>query len=173
VLNPVPRMTLVAGKWLAAAIFALAGMVGTLGMMVAAVAMVPFADTGVRFSFTVPQILLGLAVVLPTGLLAAALEVYLASFARTFKEAQQYMGYVVIVPMLGLMGGMAFPELTGLCLVPVPIFGQFELAKAILAGDSPAAIWYAISLFMLAGCTTGLIWLTARVFSREQLIVGR
>ena len=172
-LNPVPRMELVTGKWLAAAIFAVIGMVATLGLMVAAFAMVPFADTGVRFSFTVAQILQWLAVVLPAGLLAPAIEVYLASFARTFKEAQQYMGFVIMVPMLGLMGSMAFPDMTGLWLAPVPIFGQFELAKAILAGESPAAIWYVLSTLSLVGCTAALIVLTARLFSSEKLIIGR
>jgi hypothetical protein len=33
------------------------GMVATLALMVAAFAMVAFADTGVRFSFTVTQVL--------------------------------------------------------------------------------------------------------------------
>ena len=167
-LNPVPRIELVTGKWLAAAIFAVIGMVATLGLMVGAFAMVPFADTGVRFSFTVAQVLQWLAVVLPAGLLAPAIEVYLASFARTFKEAQQYMGFVIMVPMLGLMGSMAFPDMTGLWLAPVPIFGQFELAKAILAGESPAAIWYVLSTLSLVACTAALIGLTARLFSSEK-----
>lgn len=172
-LNPVPRIELVTGKWLAAAIFAVIGMVATLGLMVAAFAMVPFADTGVRFSFTVAQVLLWLAVVLPAGLLAPAIEVYLASFARTFKEAQQYMGFVIMVPMLGLMGSLAFPDMTGLWLSPVPILGQFELAKAILSGESPAAIWYVVSTLSLIGCTAALIVLTARLFSSENVIISR
>jgi sodium transport system permease protein len=172
-LNPVPRIELVTGKWLAAAIFALIGMVATIGLMVAAFAMVPFADTGVRFSFTIAQILQWLAVVLPAGLLAPAIEVYLASFARTFKEAQQYMGYVVLIPMMGLMGSVAFPDMAGLWLAPVPIVGQLELAKAILAGESPAAMWYVFSALSVAGCTAALIVLTARLFSSEKLIISR
>lgn len=172
-LNPTPRVELVAGKWLAASIFALIGMVATLALMLAAFAVVPFADTGIRFSFTVAQVLQWLAVVFPAGLLAAAIEIYLASFARTFKEAQQYMGFVVLVPMLGLIGSMAFPGVTGLWLAPVPIFGQFELAKAILAGESPGAISFVLSALSLGGCTAGLIWLTARLFSSEKLITGR
>ena len=172
-LNPVPRIELVTGKWLAAAIFAVTGMVATLGLMVAAVAMVPYADTGVRFSFTVAQIVQWLAVVLPAGLLAAAIEIYLASFARTFKEAQQYMGFVVMVPMMGLIGTMAFPDMAGPWLAPVPIVGQQELAKAIRAGESPAAIWYVLATLSLAACTIVLIALTARVFSGEKLIISR
>jgi sodium transport system permease protein len=172
-LNPVPRIELVTGKWLAAAIFAETGMVATLALMAGAFAMVPFAETGVRFSFTVAQLLQWLAVILPAGLLAAAIEVYLSSFARTFKEAQQYMGFVIMVPMLGLMGSMAFPEMTGPWLAPVPIFGQFELAKAILAGESPAAIWHVASELSLAGCTATLILLTARLFRSEKFIIGR
>jgi sodium transport system permease protein len=172
-LNPVPRIELVTGKWLAAAIFAVTGMVATIGMMVGAVAMVPFAETGVRFSFSVAQVLQWLAVVLPAGLLAPAIEVYLASFARTFKEAQQYMGFVIMVPMLGLMASMAFPDMTGVRLAPVPIFGQFELAKAILAGESPAAIWYVLSTVSLIACTAVLVGLTARMFSSEKMVIGR
>jgi sodium transport system permease protein len=172
-LNPVPRIELVTGKWLAAAIFALIGMVATIGLMVAAFAMVPFADTGVRFSFTIAQVLQWLAVVLPAGLLAPAIEVYLASFARTFKEAQQYMGYVVLIPMMALMGSIAFPDMTGLWLAPVPIVGQLELARAILSGESPAAMWYVFSALSVAGCTAALIVLTARLFSSEKLIISR
>ena len=110
--------------------------------------------------------------VLSAGLLAAAIEVYLSSFARTFKEAQQYMGFVIMVPMLGLMGSMALPDMTGLWLAPVPIFGQFELAKAILAGESPAATWYVLSTLSVVGCTAALVLLTSRLFSSEKLIIG-
>jgi sodium transport system permease protein len=172
-LNPVPRTELVTGKWLAAAIVAVIGMVATLGLMVAAFAMVPFADSGVRFSFTIAQVLQWLAVVLPIGLLAAAIEVYLASFARTFKEAQQYMSYVVLVPALGLVGTLIFPGATRLWLAPVPIFGQVELAKAILGGESPAVMWFVLSTISVIGCTAGLIALTARLFSSEKLIISR
>lgn len=172
-LNPVPRLELVTGKWLAAAIFAVIGMALTLGLMSAAIAMVPFADAGVRFSFTVVQSLQWLAVVLPAGLLAPALEVYLASFARTFKEAQSYMGFVILVPMLGPMGAVFFPDAIGPWVAPVPVLGQFELANEIIAGESPALIWYVLSALSVVVCTGALIGLTARLFRSEKLIVGR
>ncbi|HYP08716.1 MAG TPA: ABC transporter permease, partial [Bryobacteraceae bacterium] len=167
-LNPMPRIELITGKWLAAAIFAVIGMLTTIALMVIAFSLVPFADTGVRFSFTVPQLVKWLAVVLPAGLIAPAIEVYLASFARTFKEAQQYMGYVMMLPMLGMVGSMAFPEMTGIWLAPVPIFGQFELANAILAGESPAIVWYVLSGLAIVGCTATLLGLTARLFNSEK-----
>ena len=72
-----------------------------------------------------------------------------------------------------LMGSLIFPDLAGLWLAPVPIFGQFELAKAILAGESPAAIWYILSTLSVVGCTAALIGLTARLFSNEKYILGR
>jgi sodium transport system permease protein len=172
-LNPVPRLELVTGKWLAAAIFAVLGMVLTLGLMMAALAVVPFADAGVRFSFTAVQGLQWLAVVLPVGLLAPAIEIYLASFARTFKEAQSYMGFVILIPMLGLMGGVFFPDAAGPWIAPVPILGQFELANEILAGESPALIWYVVSALSLVACSAVLLGLTARLFSSEKLIIGR
>lgn len=172
-LNPVPRLELVMGKWLAAAIVAVLGMMLTLGLMMMALAVVPFADAGVRFSFTALQGLQWLAVVLPVGMLAPAIEIYLASFARSFKEAQSSMGLVIMVPMLGLMGGMFFPDAAGPWIAPVPVIGQFELSNEILAGESPAVIWYVLSALSLAACTAVLLKLTARLFASEKLIVGR
>lgn len=172
-LNPVPRMEVVTGKWLGAVVSSAVGMTITLVLVTFALLRVPFEDLGIRFSFGPAQMVLLLVTVLPMALLAPALQIYLASFARTFKEAQQYMGYVIMVPMLGLMGSLVFPSATGPWMAPIPIFGQFELATEIIGGEPPAVVLIllsALSTLILAGF---FLWLTGRLFRSERLIVGR
>ena len=60
----------------------------------------PLQDLGIRFRLGPPQVLGLLAAVLPLCLLSAAMQTYLATFARSFKEAQSYMGVLMMVPML-------------------------------------------------------------------------
>ncbi|HEX4999422.1 MAG TPA: ABC transporter permease subunit [Terriglobia bacterium] len=172
-LNPVPRMEIVIGKWLSAAISSAGGMTITLVLVTLALLLVPFEDLGIRFTFAPAQMGRLLLTVLPMALLAPALQVYLASFARTFKEAQQYMGYLIMVPMLGLMGGVVFPRAVGPWMAPIPILGQFELATEIIGGEAPSALAFglaALSTFALAAL---FVWLTGRLFRSERLIVGR
>jgi sodium transport system permease protein len=172
-LNPVPRGELVVGKWLAAVVLAGAGMVLTLALVTAALYRVPFENVGIRFAFDRGQVAALLAVTLPMALLAPALQIYLASFARTFKEAQTYMGFMMIVPSIGLMGSLVFPELAGEWMAPIPIFGQFELATRIMGGELPGAGLLALSGGSVAVLSALFLVLTARVFRSEKLIVGR
>jgi hypothetical protein len=49
-------------------------------------------DSGFASGF--PTLLL-LAATLPLALIAPSVQMYLASFAKSFKEAQSYMGYLI------------------------------------------------------------------------------
>ncbi len=89
-INPVPRWQLVGGKWLAAAVAAIIGMAGTLVITAYALSRMSLEDLGVRFHLGVAECLLVFAAVAPMALLAPAVQIYLACFAKTFKEAQSY-----------------------------------------------------------------------------------
>jgi sodium transport system permease protein len=172
-LNPVPRGELVLGKWLAAVICSVSGMVLTLGLVTAALSFVPFEDMGIRYVFDWNQAVALLAITLPVALVAPAAQIYLASFARTFKEAQTYMGFMMMIPMLGMMGSFLFPEAAGAWLAPIPVFGQFELATEVMGGESPSPLWYVFSASSLAVLSVVFLGLTSRLFRSERLIVGR
>jgi len=76
-----------------------------------------------------------LLTVFPVALLAGALMIAIASFARSFKEAQSYLTPLLLLVILpSLLGGLPGMEITP-ALALIPIFNASQLLKAILQGE--------------------------------------
>src|SRR5580704_13831804 len=73
-LNPVPRWQLVAGKWLAASVAALVGMVATLVVTSQVLSRLSLEDLGVRNRLGTPELVLLIAAIAPMGLVAPAVQ---------------------------------------------------------------------------------------------------
>jgi sodium transport system permease protein len=172
-LNPVPRWQLVAGKWLAAAAAAFGGMLVTLLVTAAVLSKLPLEDLGVRFHLAGGDLLLVIAAVAPIALVAPALQLYLACFAKSFKEAQSYMGFLVfLVTVPGVLSSF-YPITNRPWLHPIPIIGQFAMSMDILGGKPPsqwALILAALTCSLLAAV---FLALATRLLSAEKIIFGR
>ena len=172
-INPVPRWQLIGGKWLAAAVASFAGMAATLGITAYVLSRLSLEDLGVRYHLGTPECLLLFAALAPVGLIAPALQIYLACFAKTFKEAQSYMAFLVLAALLPGMIATVYPIGDEVWMKPIPILGQYTLAVEILGGKIPSAF-----LLGMAGVTALLfaglfLWLATRLFSSEKIILGR
>ncbi len=76
-----------------------------------------------------------LLTVFPVALMAGALMIAIACFARSFKEAQSYLTPLLLLVVLpSLLGGLPGMELTP-TLALIPIFNTSQLLKAILQGE--------------------------------------
>ena len=96
-LNPIPRGHLVAGKWLAAGGAALLGMLTTMAIMLVVLSRLALEELGVRNHIGTPQVLL-LAAVVPLALVSPAIQMFVACFAKSFKESQSYLGLLASQP---------------------------------------------------------------------------
>ena len=172
-INPVPRIELAAGKWLAASATSAGGILANLAVTVAVLFSLPLEDLGFRFNFGPRQALLLLACMLPMALLAPAAQMYLATFAKSFKEAQSYMSILILLPMIPGIAAIFYPLGGRPWLSPVPIIGQYALATDILGGKEPAMLWVALGLLSMAFCAALFIALTGRLFKNERIIFGR
>src|SRR6185436_7285493 len=85
-VNPIPRIELVMGKWLAAVASSATAITGTLVITTTVLISLPLEDLGFRFRFEIPDALMLLGSILPMALIAPSVQMYLASFARSFKE---------------------------------------------------------------------------------------
>ena len=84
-----------------------------------------------------------LLTVFPVALMAGALMIAIACFARSFKEAQSYLTPLMLLVILpSLLGGLPGTELSP-ALSLIPIFNASQLLKAILQGD------FALSHFLI------------------------
>ena len=173
-INPVRRRDIVLGKFLATFLFTLIVTILTLLVFVSLLnipAIQIFMGIKLRFEFI--SLLLMFLVLLPVILLGVSLQILVASFAKSFKEAQTYVSYLIFLPVLPGLFLSIIPFKVQLWMMLVPIISQLLIILSIFRGDIPD--WG--SLF-LASLTTSLVGaffvsLAIHLYERERILFGR
>ena len=167
---PVRRAHLIYGKVLAAAcfmMFALALVTTTLAL---AIPWLPLESIGMSADFG-PGVALGVFLsTLPFVTVGAALLTVVASFTRSYKEAQTWLGIVMLVPTLpialaGLLGIQASP-----LLMAVPSLSQHLLIQGLLRGEPLPAGYVVISVASTLALGALLTWIAGRLYQREKIL---
>jgi sodium transport system permease protein len=172
--NPAPRASIAAGKWMAATAFGMIAVI--LASMLSVwimVRFVPLQELGIRFRLGPTQAAQLLSAVLPMCPLAASLQMYMATFARSFKEAQSYMGLLMLVPMLPGLIAAAYPIRSQFWMFPIPALGQHVLMADTLGGRPPAPLMFLLGGASVLGVALVLVAMTTRLLHREKIIFGR
>jgi sodium transport system permease protein len=172
-VNPVSRGAVVVGKWLAVTVSAWAALAIALAGFGAALAAVPLQELNLKFQLGAPEMVGLLAAGLPLALLASALQLTLALFARTFKEAQTYLSLLVLIPGLPAMFLALQPIKASVRMMAVPVFGQTLLMTDVLRGEPPPAAWFAIAAAVAVALSAALLAWAARLLRNEKIIFGR
>lgn len=171
--NPVSRRALVVGKWLATTAFAAFSIVLTLTLTLLALAFVDLDELGIVLALGPVEIAGVLAATVPIALLAAAAQLLIATFARSFKEAQTYLSLLMLVPMIPGMVMSIKPIHSALWMMPIPLLGQQVLLMDVLRGEPTGALAFALAGLSAAALAGACLLLNARLFERETIIFGR
>jgi sodium transport system permease protein len=172
-INPVSTLAVATGKWMAAAVFAAAALSVSLVLVLVLLVKLPLGDLGVYFRIEPWQIGGLLAAALPVALLAPAFQMLVACYARSFKEAQTYLGYVMMIPMIPtiVMMGMGVERSPWMNLVP--IVAQTQLIQSFLAAEMPAAWELVVSGGMALALSMLCVYGVAQLLRREKIVFGR
>ncbi|HEX4912974.1 MAG TPA: ABC transporter permease, partial [Vicinamibacterales bacterium] len=133
-VNPAPRGAILAGKWLAALTVAIAAVVLSGTLLVSIFRSIPFQDLGLRFRLDAPQLSGMLAVLLPLCPLMVAGQVYMATFAKSFKEAQSYLSLLMMAVMLPGFVLTLYQPGSKTWMYFVPFLGQTAMMTDVLGG---------------------------------------
>ncbi|PJJ98973.1 sodium ABC transporter permease [Lysobacteraceae bacterium NML75-0749] len=170
--TPAAREALVSGKMLAAAAVGITGLLLTL---VAFKLSATLVGTGMAkmMDVSLSAIAQMLLVLLPLVLIGTALLTALSSYAKSMKEAQANLTWLMFLPMLPAYALMAYPiKDTALWQYAVPFLSQNQMLSRISRGDAIAAEqWgvYLASALLLAA----LLWLTAVWrYKQEKLAIS-
>ena len=172
-LNPVPRSALIAGKWLAAACSGALSVVCSILLCTIVLSRIPLHELGGRFHLDAASYALMAAVVLPLVFFSSAIVIFVAMLARSYKEAQTYLGMLLSLPLLPGALAPLFPLAGKPWLAVFPVVGQYALMEDLLGGKPPAAFWYLVAALALIGSAVLLLALTTRQLRREATIFGR
>jgi sodium transport system permease protein len=172
-LNPVSRQAIVVGKWLAAAASGAGAVLFSAVLITVVMQRIPLHDLGARFRFGPTEIAALLALILPAAFLGSALVMTVSMFARSYKEAQSYLGMLVLVPMLPGMLAAIMPMNDRPWLAPIPIIGQYALMNDVMGGKMPSAVFFLIAAVCTLAAAAALVAFTTRLIQRERIIFGR
>jgi len=169
-LNPVAPMTLVVGKWLVALIFGAASALLTLVLTGLILPAVPLETIGLSLQLGAVEGALIALLVLPLAPLAAAAQLLVSAFARSFKEAQTYLSLLLFVPMVPGLIAQVLGLRTAMWMLPIPALSQQTLIGDLLRGDPVTPL----AIIVSAASSLLLSWLclriTARLLTREGII---
>ena len=171
-INPAPRFSLVAGKWLASVVFAWVSLVLTFGLRLIALERALTHEMGIRFDVGATEIGAILAAVLPLGLFSSAVQMLVATFARSYKEAQTYVSFLMFLPMLPALVSALPPIDPVPWMTLIPLLGQHILVTNAIEGDIPSLLSFAASTVTISAATLVCLGFTARLFYREKIIFG-
>jgi len=165
-LNPISSLHLIIGKWIAVAVFAVAGLVITLAGFTA---VFEWSDIEAPAGTTGPMLMWIICGLVPVALLGAALHLLTGAASRTMKDAQARLSIISLVPMMTGMFLVFFPGTIGRWWFAIPVIGpQAQIGEA-LRGHGVSLV-QAVTLAVLTLGTTAVVLLVAgRVMSRTEI----
>jgi sodium transport system permease protein len=167
---PVPRGALVGGKVLATCAYMSVSLAICLSAFVCVFRFVPLERLGMSDNLGIGTALTFFAICLPFIPLGAALMTLIASYARSYREAQTYLATVLLVPTLPIALASIYSLKARTSLMLVPSLSQHLLMTRVLK-DQPIALFDVLisagSALILA---LFLFTLAARLWRRESLL---
>jgi sodium transport system permease protein len=167
---PISRTQLLVGKMAATICYMLMSLALSIAAFALALQRMPLEQVGMSSSFGFATALAAFAVLAPFAPLGAALMTILSSFAKTYREAQTYVTFVLLVPTLPVLFASMLNVAPSLKLMWIPSLSQHLLVTTLIKGEPLVPLYIALS----AGSTLALGvlcgWIATRLYRREAIL---
>ena len=168
--TPVARADLLLGKMAATMCYMMLSLTLTVAGFTVALYFAPLEQMGMSSNFgplVALKIILILAPVVPLG---AALMTLVASFTKSYKEAQTYLGFVLLVPTLPLIIATFLNTRPDLSLMWIPSLSQHLLIIELIKAEPLNLGYLGVSTMSTLLFGALLAWLAIRLYDRERLL---
>lgn len=171
-ITPVPSWQLLVGKWLNAWCLTLVVILSNILLLLIAFQIIPFKEIGMKVDVGIVKLLMILLVLIPVAVFATALQCLISIFARSFKDAQTYMGIMVFIPMAPLIYTLSNPSSFADWFMWVPVLSHQIAIKNILIGEPIAlgGLLIGASVSLVMGAL--LLVLTAKQLRKPKIVYG-
>ncbi len=168
--TPVARADLLLGKMAATMCYMMLSLTLTVAGFTVALYFAPLEQMGMSSNFgplVALKIILILAPFVPLG---AALMTLVASFTKSYKEAQTYLGLVLLVPTLPLIIATFLNIRPDLSLMWIPSLSQHLLIIELIKAEPLNLGYLGVSTTSALLLGALLAWLAIRLYDRERLL---
>jgi sodium transport system permease protein len=167
---PVVRDHLIYGKIAATTVMMLASLALVATSVSFSLKALPLETLGMTANFGASVVWSVFLAVAPFALMAAALLTVVASFTRTYKEAQSWLGIVLLVPTVPIAIATVLDVTPRASLMLVPSLSQHLVIQGLIRGEPLPVAW---ALLATASCLIlgiALAWLAGRLYRRETIL---
>lgn len=169
-INPVPRWQIMSGKMLATVVFGFTALLLTLLSFRIALPLMPTGSLGIDLELDAKTLASILMVVGPVSVLASALLTMLATYAKSFREAQSYMGLVIMIPMIPSIIFMVNPVKPETWMMSIPMFSQNLLIGEFVRGEVVPMLWLVLSMGGTLAIGLLLAAFAATLFNKPRVV---
>jgi sodium transport system permease protein len=167
---PVARSALVGGKILATCAYMCISLALSLTAFVCVFRFVPLERIGMSANLGFGTALIFFGICLPFVPLGATLMTLVASFTRTYREAQTYLTAVLLVPTLPIAFASIYSLKTKSSLMIIPSLSQHLLMTSVLKDEPILMGDVLVSAAASLGLALLMFVLTARHWRRETML---
>jgi sodium transport system permease protein len=148
--QPARAWELITGKWLAAASLAIIGVTFELALAHVILSWLPLEEIGMSWRVTWSDLAMVCVASVPLSLFAAALQIAVAMNAKSFKEAQSVLSFVVMVPMVPGLAVSMLELKTASWMYLVPMLSNQTLLREIAKGEALGALPFVLTFISSA-----------------------
>lgn len=169
--TPASRGAIVSGKIAAACVV---GIISLLLTLVAFKLSAQVSDSGVgrQLNMGLSSMLQMLLVMLPMLLIGTSLLTFLSAAAKSMKEAQSHMTWLVLLPMLPSYALMAYPLKSVLWQYAVPFLSQNQMLLKVIRHEPISPLIWTIYLASNLGLAALLWYAAVHRYRQERLAIS-
>ena len=167
---PVIREQLIYGKVAASALMMLVALALVTISISVALDAVPLETFGMSANFgpaVAGRVFLNVA---PFALVGAALLTIVASFTKSYKEAQTWLGIVMLVPTVPIAIAGVLSVQPSAPLMLVPSLAQHLVIQGLMRGEPLPVAWTLLAAGSALALGVLLTWIAGRLYRREAIL---
>ncbi|HZW02997.1 MAG TPA: ABC transporter permease [Anaerolineaceae bacterium] len=173
-INPVPRWQMVTGKLLSSLPFAAASLGLTLVLLYLAFNLIPFEEiVGISMEIQWQSLWLFFLLSVPLLIFASVAQMLVATYTRSFKEAQTYLSFLPLVAGMPSMFLAFMPVKPGVVTMLIPAYSQSILINQIMRGETLLTENIVLSTAATLVLSAVLIAVSFSLYERERIVFGR
>lgn len=167
---PVTRAHLIVGKIAATCVFMSIALALCLLSFFAALRFMPLEQLGMTPNFSLTVVIASFLLLCPIALMCASLMTLFASFTKSYKEAQTWLGIGILIPTMPIL------IVSFLSLQPrfefmfIPALSQHLILVDMISNEPVSILNIAISVTSTLTLGAILTWVCVRLYHREALL---
>ncbi len=167
---PLKRSAVVFGKYGATLCFVTLSSILTALSIYTLFQLFPVELMGGQIRFDGPTITRAFLLASPLLPFISAMLITVSAVTRSTKEAQTYLGLLMVVPMAPFFLLQFLTLRSTTASMPIPMLSQYQLLESAVLGDSIPWLHIALSASGTLAATALLLYFAARLYQRERLL---